>query len=50
MVVKALSRALRALAGQGPEAVRRFVKENEARLPALVRREFQRKLATGRKN
>jgi 3-methyladenine DNA glycosylase AlkD len=50
MVVKALSWALRALAGQDPEAVRRFVKENEARLPALVRREVQRKLATGRKN
>jgi 3-methyladenine DNA glycosylase AlkD len=50
MVVKALSWALRALAGQDPEAVRRFVKENEVRLPALVRREVQRKLATGRKN
>jgi 3-methyladenine DNA glycosylase AlkD len=50
MVAKALSWALRALAGQDPEAVRRFVKENEARLPALVRREVQRKLATGRKN
>jgi 3-methyladenine DNA glycosylase AlkD len=50
MVVKALSWALRALAGQDPEAVRRFVKENEVRLPGLVRREVQRKLATGRKN
>jgi 3-methyladenine DNA glycosylase AlkD len=50
MVVKALSWALRALAGQDPEAVRRFVKENETRLPALARREVQRKLATGRKN
>jgi 3-methyladenine DNA glycosylase AlkD len=50
MVVKALSWALRALAGQDPEAVRGFVKENEARLAALVRREVQRKLATGRKN
>jgi 3-methyladenine DNA glycosylase AlkD len=50
MVVKALSWALRALAGEDPEAVRRFVKENAARLPALVRREVQRKLATGRKN
>jgi 3-methyladenine DNA glycosylase AlkD len=50
MVVKALSWALRALAGQDPEAVRRFVKENETRLPALVRREVLRKLATGRKN
>jgi 3-methyladenine DNA glycosylase AlkD len=50
MVVKALSWALRALAGQDPEAVRRFVKENETRLPALVRREVQRKLATGRRN
>jgi 3-methyladenine DNA glycosylase AlkD len=50
MVVKALSWALRALAGQDPEAVRGFVKENEARLAALARREVQRKLATGRKN
>jgi 3-methyladenine DNA glycosylase AlkD len=50
MVVKALSWALRALAGQDPEAVRRFVKENEAQLAALVRREVRRKLATGRKN
>jgi 3-methyladenine DNA glycosylase AlkD len=50
MVVKALSWALRALAGQDPEEVRGFIKENEARLAALVRREVQRKLATGRKN
>lgn len=50
MVVKALSWALRALAGQDPEAVRGFVKGHEARLAALVRREVQRKVATGRKN
>lgn len=50
MVFKALSWALRALAGCDPEAVRKFVDENEARLPALVRREVRHKLATGRKN
>ena len=48
MIVKALSWALRALAGRDPQAVRKFVEENQARLPALVRREVRHKLA-GRK-
>jgi hypothetical protein len=30
--------------------VKQFVAENEARLPALVRREVRHKLETGRKN
>ncbi len=50
MVVKALSWALRALTVRDAGAVRRFLEENEARLPALVRREVQNKLTTGRKN
>jgi 3-methyladenine DNA glycosylase AlkD len=49
MVVKALSWALRALVARDPDAVGRFISENEARLAALVRREVQCKLATGRK-
>jgi hypothetical protein len=50
MVVKAQSWALRALVARDPDAVRRFLAENESRLPALVRREVQAKLRTGRKN
>jgi hypothetical protein len=50
MIVKALSWALRALAVRDPGAARQFVEENEARLPALVRREVRHKLMTGRKN
>ena len=50
MVVKALSWALRALAQSDPVAVKRFLKENEDRLAALVLREVRRKLETGRKN
>jgi 3-methyladenine DNA glycosylase AlkD len=50
MVVKALSWALRALVDRDPDAVRQFVKENEARLTVLVRREVRNKLETGRKN
>jgi hypothetical protein len=50
MITKALSWDLRALARRDPDAVRHFVDENEARLPALVRREVRHKLATGRKN
>ncbi len=50
MVTKALSWALRALAQRDPDAVREFVEEHQARLAALVRREVQRKLTTGRKN
>ena len=49
MVVKALSWALRALSERDPGAVRKFVDENEVRLPALVRREVRHKLTTGRK-
>jgi hypothetical protein len=49
-IVKALSWALRALAERDSDAVRRFLKEYEARLPALVRREVQNKLVTGRKS
>jgi 3-methyladenine DNA glycosylase AlkD len=50
MIVKALSWALRALVARDPEAVRQFIEENDARLPALVRREVRQKLATGRKS
>jgi DNA alkylation repair enzyme len=50
MIVKALSWALRALVTRDPEAVRQFIEENDARLPALVRREVRQKLATGRKS
>jgi hypothetical protein len=50
LVIKALSLALRALAQRDPGAVGRFLQANEARLPALVRREVGHKLATGRKN
>jgi len=50
MIVKALSWALRALVARDPDAVRRFISKNEARLAALVRREVQYKLATGRKS
>jgi len=50
MIVKALSWALRALIERDGTAVRQFLKENEARLPALVRREVQNKLTTGRKS
>jgi hypothetical protein len=49
MVAKALSWALRALVERDPEAVRQFIEDNEARLPALVRREVRHKLLTGRK-
>jgi 3-methyladenine DNA glycosylase AlkD len=50
MIVKALSWAFRALVARDPEAVRQFIEENDARLPALVRREVRQKLATGRKS
>jgi 3-methyladenine DNA glycosylase AlkD len=50
MIVKALSWALRALVARDPDAVRRFISKNEARLAALVRREVQHKLTTGRKS
>lgn len=50
MVAKALSWALRALVQRDPDAVQRFIRENETRLPALVRREVRHKLETGRKS
>lgn len=50
MVVKALSWALRALSVRDARTVSRFVKENEGRLAALVKREVGNKLATGLKN
>jgi hypothetical protein len=50
MVAKGLSWALRALAGVDPAAVRSFLAEHGAGLPALVRREVGNKLATGLKS
>ena len=50
MVVKALSWALRALARQDPESVRRFVDRYDDRLAARVRREVTHKLTTGLKS
>ena len=50
IVIKALSWALRALAVRDRDAALQFLKKNEARLPALVRREVQSKLAIGRKS
>jgi hypothetical protein len=50
MIVKALSWALRALVARDPDSVKQFLEQNQARLPALVRREVRNKLATGRKN
>ncbi len=49
MVVKAMSWALRALAVRDPIAVRGFLRENEAGLASLVKREVRNKLETGRK-
>jgi len=50
MVAKALSWALRALAGADERAVRAFLLRHGAELPALVRREVGNKLVTGRKS
>jgi 3-methyladenine DNA glycosylase AlkD len=50
MVVKALSWALRALADRDCDAVRQFLEQHRTRLSALVRREVQHKLTTGRKS
>ncbi len=50
MVAKGLSWALRALVGVDPEAVRGFLAEHGAAVPALVRREVGNKLATGLKS
>jgi hypothetical protein len=50
MVVKALSWALRELAKRNPAAVRAYLAADGLKLAALVRREVENKLATGRKN
>ena len=49
MVVKAMSWALRALAVRDPRSVRSFLREHEAGLASLVKREVRNKLETGRK-
>jgi 3-methyladenine DNA glycosylase AlkD len=49
MVERALSWALRALAGRDSGAVRRFMATEDARLGARVKREVRNKLATGLK-
>lgn len=50
MVVKALSWALRVLVAHDPDAVRKFLEENEEVLAARVKREVLNKLTTGLKN
>jgi 3-methyladenine DNA glycosylase AlkD len=50
MVVKALSWALRDLAIREPSAVRRYIAQRRAHLPALALREVRNKLETGLKN
>lgn len=50
MVVKAMSWALRELAKRDPKTVARFVKNEQDRLPARVRREVAHKLRTGVKS
>jgi 3-methyladenine DNA glycosylase AlkD len=50
MVVKAMSWALRALTPHDPQAVTRFVDENEAALAGRVKREVRHKVETGLKN
>jgi 3-methyladenine DNA glycosylase AlkD len=49
MVVKALSWALRELSKRDPTAVRQFITEHGAEMPALARREVRTKLETGLK-
>ena len=49
MVHKALSWALRQLVEHDAKAVRAFLKKHDAELPALVKREVNRKLTTGKK-
>ena len=49
MLAKALSWSLWSLVQHDPDAVRTFLRENEERLPAIVRREVTTKLRTGRK-
>jgi len=50
MVAKGLSWALRALVPIDEKCVEEFLKEFQAELPALVRREVGNKLTTGKKN
>src|SRR5262249_33196469 len=50
MIAKAVSWALRSMVGTDPNAGRKFLKDQDARLPALVKREVTRKLTTGLKN
>ncbi len=50
MVVKAMSWALRELVPWDQDAVSSFLKENEGRLAARVKREVRNKLTTGLKN
>jgi 3-methyladenine DNA glycosylase AlkD len=50
MVAKGLSWALRELSKREKAPVRRFLREHDDVLPARVKREVKRKLATGRKN
>jgi hypothetical protein len=50
MVVKALSWALRSLAGPDPAAVEAFLARHGDRVPARARRETRTRLRTGRKN
>jgi 3-methyladenine DNA glycosylase AlkD len=50
MVHKALSWALRQLIAFDAKAVRAFMQQHDANLPALVKREVTRKLTSGRKN
>jgi 3-methyladenine DNA glycosylase AlkD len=49
MVVKALSWALRELAKRDPASVVRFMRDEDGRVPARVRREVTSKLMTGLK-
>lgn len=50
MVHKALSWALRQLAGFDARSVREFLGQHDSKLPSLVKREVTRKLTTGKKN
>ena len=50
MVHKALSWALRSLIDIDRKAVSSFLKKHDSKLPALVKREVNRKLTTGKKN
>ena len=50
LVVKALSWALRELVVHDPEAVRRFLAQNEETLASRIKREVRNKLDTGLKN